>query len=184
MLLKRYKGLSVVNGDGTDVETLKRAGIEVADVLVAAMEVDGANITITQHAKALFGLPQVITFVNNSRNIKIAKRAGADVIICPFQHAVEAFERAIKHVGVATLIHKKDEDYKVVEFLVFPHSPLIGKKLGGLTLPKKCRIGMVRRGSQNLIPDENFSFQAMDKLLIYGTVNDVEKVLKVLEKFK
>jgi trk system potassium uptake protein TrkA len=184
VLLKRYKGLMVVNGDWTNQEILRKAGVEQADVLIAATESDGANIIITELAKTLFGIPSVIAFVNNPSNVKVAKRSGADVVICPIQQAIALFEAHLRRVGVTTLVHKEEENYKAVEFTIMPHSPLVGKRIGELRTPKKCRIGLVRRGLENLMPDETSSLYAMDRLFIYGNSADVDKFVSVLERLK
>jgi trk system potassium uptake protein TrkA len=181
VLSKRHQGISVVNGDGTDPGVLGNPEVRVADVFVAATESDGANIKIAQLAKEL-GIPHVIVFINNARNIPAAKKAGADRILCPTEYVVTLFTEEIKRVGIATLLREEDEDYELVRFTVLPGSPLVGKRLRELDIPEKCRIGMVRRGHENIIPKGDFSFQAMDKLFIYGTIEHVEKLIKLLEK--
>jgi len=184
VLLRRHKGVLVVNGDGTKLEVLEEAGARTADVLVATMESDGANITIAELAKTMFGIPHIIALINNPKNIKAARQAGASRVICPLEHTISLFGDEIKRIGATTLLRREDKDYHVVEFTVLLDSPLVGKKLKELKFPKKCRIGMVRRGYENLIPDENFSFQAADRLFIYGTTSHVESFIRFLERMK
>ena len=47
-------------GDGTDQETLKKAGIEEADAFLAVTEGDNRNVMASQIAKNLFKVPKVI----------------------------------------------------------------------------------------------------------------------------
>lgn len=54
-----YKGKALV-GNGVDVESLKRAGIQEADIFIALTQGDNRNIMAAQIAKHLFNVPRVI----------------------------------------------------------------------------------------------------------------------------
>jgi trk system potassium uptake protein len=54
-----FKGTALV-GDGTDDETLKKAGIEEADVFVAITQGDNRNILSAQIAKYIYKVPKVL----------------------------------------------------------------------------------------------------------------------------
>jgi trk system potassium uptake protein len=54
-----FKGTALV-GDGTDDETLKKAGIEDADAFVAVTQGDNRNILAAQIARNVFRVPKVI----------------------------------------------------------------------------------------------------------------------------
>lgn len=58
----KFKGHKVV-GQGTDVDVLKRAGIEHADVFVSVTDGDNRNIMAAQIAKKVFHVPTVMTRV-------------------------------------------------------------------------------------------------------------------------
>ncbi len=54
-----FKGTALV-GNGTDEESLRRAGIEAADVFVAVTQGDNRNIMATQIVKHIFNVPRVV----------------------------------------------------------------------------------------------------------------------------
>ena len=54
-----FSGTALV-GDGIDEESLKKAGIEKADVFVALTQGDNRNIMATQIAKHIFNVPRVV----------------------------------------------------------------------------------------------------------------------------
>ena len=56
---KGFKGGTLV-GQGTDMDILKRAGIEKADVFVAVTDGDNRNIMAAQIAKEVFGVGTVL----------------------------------------------------------------------------------------------------------------------------
>ena len=54
-----FSGIAMV-GDGTDEEVLKTAGIETADVFIAASKEDERNAMAAQIAKKVFGISRVV----------------------------------------------------------------------------------------------------------------------------
>jgi trk system potassium uptake protein TrkA len=59
-----FKG-AAVRGDGTDEDTLRRAGAEGADVFMALTEGDNRNVMSAQLATEAFGAKQVIAKIND-----------------------------------------------------------------------------------------------------------------------
>jgi trk system potassium uptake protein TrkA len=58
-LAPTFSGTALL-GDGTDQETLKKAGIEQADAFVAVTEGDNRNVMAAQIAQHIFNVPKVI----------------------------------------------------------------------------------------------------------------------------
>ena len=54
-----FKGTALV-GDGTDGDSLRKAGIEEADVFVAVTQGDNRNVMAAQIAKHIFNVPKVV----------------------------------------------------------------------------------------------------------------------------
>jgi trk system potassium uptake protein TrkA len=181
---KQHPNIQTIFGDGTDLETLKKAEAEKADALVAATNSDSVNLVICELAKNKFHIPHVITILNNPRNRNIfEERRIVETIICPTEMATAFFETTVHRHDLITLLHMRGEDYKVVEFIVLPHSQLIGKKISEITIPNTSKIGMVKREGVNIFPDQNFAFSANDRLFIYGTVEGVEKAVETLREY-
>ena len=59
-----FKG-TAVRGDGTDEDTLRRAGAESADLFMALTEGDNRNVMAAQLATEAFGVMQVIAKIND-----------------------------------------------------------------------------------------------------------------------
>lgn len=72
----------VVWGDGTSLEVLYDAGIEQAEVVVAATGKDEENLTICQIAKLNFKVQKTIARINNPKNIQVFKALGVDKTVC------------------------------------------------------------------------------------------------------
>ncbi|RLC69538.1 MAG: TrkA family potassium uptake protein [Chloroflexi bacterium] len=58
-LPRNFKGTALV-GNGLDEETLRKAGIEKADVFISVTQGDNRNVMAAQMAKHIFNVPQVI----------------------------------------------------------------------------------------------------------------------------
>ena len=75
--------------------TLIEAGIEDADVFIASTDGDNTNLVIAQIAQRRFEIPRVIARVLDPARAAWYGEQGLETI-CPTQHAIELFERALE----------------------------------------------------------------------------------------
>jgi len=75
----KFKGLKVV-GPGTDMDVLRRAGIEGADVFVSVTDGDNRNIMAAQIAKRIFGVPQVFTRIYDPSRAAVYAEMGIQTL--------------------------------------------------------------------------------------------------------
>ncbi len=59
-----FAGTEIV-GNGTDEDSLRRAGIEQADAFVSTTRGDNRNVMAAQMAKHVFGVPRVISLIHD-----------------------------------------------------------------------------------------------------------------------
>ncbi len=72
-----------VLGDATNDETLRRAGIERAQVLVAALETDAENLFVTLSGRALQPELFIVARARDEASVAKLSRAGADRVVNP-----------------------------------------------------------------------------------------------------
>jgi trk system potassium uptake protein len=60
--------VSWLEGDACEVSTLRKAGLETADVMVAATGDDEDNLVVSLLAKMEFAVPRVVARVNHPKN--------------------------------------------------------------------------------------------------------------------
>src|SRR5512136_1745561 len=72
-----FNGTALV-GDGTDDETLKKAGIEEADAFVALTQGDNRNIMSAQIAKHIFKVPRVLLRIYDPLRRELYTNLGLD----------------------------------------------------------------------------------------------------------
>jgi trk system potassium uptake protein TrkA len=74
-----FKGTPLV-GDGTDDESLKKAGIEEADAFVAVTQGDNRNVMAAQIAKDVFNVPKVVCRIYDPLREELYHTLGLDTI--------------------------------------------------------------------------------------------------------
>jgi len=75
-------GADVIQGDGTDPEVLKDAGIDNAEIVAAVTGSDEENLVICQIAKLTFNINKTIARVNNPKNMEMFRLLGIDTTVC------------------------------------------------------------------------------------------------------
>ena len=81
-------------GTALEIDALLEAGIERADVFIAATDGDNTNLVIAQVARKRFEVERVIVRVLDPARAQWYAEQGLDTI-CPTQHAIEMFARAL-----------------------------------------------------------------------------------------
>jgi voltage-gated potassium channel len=95
-----------LEGDSTEDEILKQAGIERARALITTLPIDAQNVFIVLTARALNPNMQIISRASEASSVSKLKKAGASNVIMP---------DFIGGTHMATLVSKPD----VVEFIDF-----------------------------------------------------------------
>lgn len=72
--------VSVICGDGCEVSIQEDAGVQQADVFVAATGQDESNLAACEVAARVFDVPRCIARVNSPKNLRIFRRLGIESI--------------------------------------------------------------------------------------------------------
>jgi trk system potassium uptake protein TrkA len=78
-LPKTFKGTAMV-GNGLDEDTLRKAGIEEADVFIAVTEGDNRNVMAAQIAKHIFNVPKVVCRIYDPIREEMYRNLGLETI--------------------------------------------------------------------------------------------------------
>jgi len=78
-LSSSFGGTALI-GDGTDIETLKKAGIEKADAFVAVTQGDNRNVMAAQIAKHIFNINRVICRIYDPLRKELYEAVGLEAI--------------------------------------------------------------------------------------------------------
>ena len=74
-----FKGTALI-GDGTDEDTLRRAGIEEADGFVAVTQGDNRNVLAAQIAKHIFGVEKVVCRIYDPLRRELYSTLGIETV--------------------------------------------------------------------------------------------------------
>jgi trk system potassium uptake protein TrkA len=75
----RFKGTKIV-GPGTDIDVLRRAGVEGADAFFSVTDGDNRNIMAAQIAKNVFNVPRVLTRLYDPNRAQAYQEMGIQTI--------------------------------------------------------------------------------------------------------
>lgn len=81
-------------GDGTDEDSLRRAGIEQMDAFIALTEGDNTNIMAAQIAKSVFKVPKVVCRVYDPTREELYRELGLDTV-CPTALIAESVRKRL-----------------------------------------------------------------------------------------
>ncbi len=168
----------VLHGDATDVELLELEGVGGMDAFVALTEEDDTNLLsalIAKHA----GAKQVITLVNKSEYVPLARRVGLDAAVSPRLSAANAILRLVRRGSVTRVATFKGSDAEAISFEVTDRSPLAGRSLADAHFPKGAIVAAVVRGVEVTVPRGDYVIQPGDSAIVFALPEAVEDVMSL-----
>lgn len=166
----------VIKGDACDAEYLEQAGIEDADIVIAATGDDDDNLVISQLAKVTFNVRKVIARVNNPKNEKIFKVLNVDVPIASTSLIVKIVEEEAAAEELVTIMPISEGRLRIVEMQIPEKSQIHGRKIEELSLPKDCIFVAIERKGEVIIPRGSTVLYSADRIYAI-TTPEKEKVL-------
>ena len=176
-ILDESEGLLVINGDACDVRYLEESGASQADVVLAVTGDDDDNLVICQLAKEIFKVPRTVARVNNPRNEKIFNILGVDASLSYTTIFAKLIEEEAVTGDLVTIQAFKKGKLALVEMDLPSNTPIIGRKISELGLPRDCVLVAVVRGEEIIIPRGSTVLEKND-LIIAFTSLEKEKTLK------
>lgn len=156
---------SVQYGDASELWVLERAGIGDADMVIAVTGDDEDNLLICQMARDKFAIPRVIARCNNPRNRSHFELLG----IRPYVSATDLILRLIEHevpsYGLVHLLDLPDEQLEIIEVLIEEGSPVAGKRVADLDMPRGSLLISILRGGRGTVPTGETVLNAGDEVL-------------------
>lgn len=156
----------VVEGDGTEIAVLEKAGIARADYVMAVTGDDEDNIIISQIAGDKYGVENVIARVNDPRNEQTFNLLGVQSTVNPVSNILSLVEHRLPRHRILSLLTFEEENVKVVESILAEDSHIVGQKLSDIRFPPGTLLAMIFRQHQAIVPYGDVVLQAEDHLII------------------
>lgn len=171
-----------VHGNGATRQIQLEAGVDKADLLIAATSTDELNMLCCLLAKKL-GAKNTIARIRNPEYMSqlhlLQEQLGLSLAINPELATAAAIARVIKFPPAVQVDTFAKGRVELVEFWLPDHSPIIGKRLMDLPMKpeNKVLICAVDRGGDVFIPGGPFVIERGDKLHITGETRVISRFL-------
>ena len=167
-----------VLGDACEVSILEESGIEQCDVVIAATGDDKANLVVSLLAKTEFAVRRVVARVNNPANEWLFTDAwGVDVAVSTPRMLAAMVEEAVSVGDLVRLMTFRQSNANLVELTLPAETPLAGKPVSDLTLPRDAALVTILRGDRVIVPQPEDPLEPGDELLFVAT-SDVEPEIR------
>lgn len=176
----RNQGLTVREGDGTNIEFLRQSGAEQSKVIVAATGDDDTNLLVAQLAESTFDVQTVITRVNKPDNVGAFEELGVQTI-SDSSSTAWAIDNLIERPALSRWMTELGRSGDVQEIEVTDEN-LVDRTIGELNeeLPEGCMIALVTRDKENTVPETNHRVEYGDHLTVLGRTDSVHEAIDQL----
>lgn len=179
--------ITAILGSSTDVDTLREAGAETADLIVAVTAMDEINILSCYAAKKL-GAAHTIARVRNPEYSAFMNLMQSEInlsmTINPEYATAKEISRILKFPIAAKVDTFCGGRVEIAEFTVLADSPLCDLSL--FDMREKFNIKLlvcgVRRGNEVYIPSGNFVIKKNDTICVSAADEELAKFFKLTAK--
>ncbi len=172
---------SVILGNATELECLQYAHTEDAEVFIAVTGRDEDNLIACQLAKRTFNVPKTIARSNNPNNAEVLKRLGVDFVLCDSEIITRVIEQEADSAGAYLVATLNGGNAGIYEYVISASSPICGKAIVNIELPRSSLIVSVVRGRETIIPRGGTQILAGDKVVVLTTAESAKTVQKAIK---
>ncbi|WP_206488318.1 TrkA family potassium uptake protein [Rhodococcus sp. KRD162] len=167
-----------VLADACELSLLETAELQNYDVVIAATGDDKANLVLSLLAKTEFGVDRVVARVNDPRNEWLFDAAwGVDVAVSTPRMLASLVEEAVSVGDLVHLMTFRKGQANLVEITLPENTPLAGKPVRKLRLPRDAALVTILRGGRVIVPQSDDPLEGGDELL-FVAAKEVENELR------
>ncbi len=158
--------IPIINGDGSNINILRKANAKNADILVALTGKDEDNFICCQLAKNKFKIKTTIAKINNPKNMDIIKKLAADIVVSNTDTLSNIITQQLNAIHYHFMTHFTKGDTAIVEFIVSENSYMNNKKICEINWPKDTLVVAISREEKSIVPSGNTVLKANDNVVI------------------
>ncbi|HTL86787.1 MAG TPA: NAD-binding protein [Acidimicrobiia bacterium] len=179
--VQKANGVDWLVADACEVSSLRAAGLERCDVVVAATGDDEDNLVISLLAKQEFGVPRVVARVNHPENEWLFNENwGVDIPVST-PHLISALVDEAVSVGrLVRILQFEGGQVRLVEVTLADDAPIVDKAIRDLDIPRDATIVAVIRGEHVVMPRGDTVFEAGDEVLAMVTGDSEADVRQIM----
>jgi trk system potassium uptake protein TrkA len=179
--LPTISGLEVFVGDACEVSTLKEAGLERCDVIVAATGDDEDNLVVSLLAKQEFAVPRVIARVNHPKNQWMFNATwGGDIAVSTPHLITSLVDEAVSVGRLVRLFQLEGGQVGLVEVTLADDSPVADRAIRDLDVPRDATFVAIIRDDHVVIARGDTVLQTGDEVMALVTPESEDAVRQML----
>ena len=175
----------VLVGDAADEELLLEENIDSVDVFCSVTNAEEANILSAMLAKRL-GAHKVMALINRPSYAELVESGTIDIAISPQQVTIGSLLAHVRRgdvVKVHSLRRGAAEAIEAVAHGSEGNSPVVGKKIEDIELPRGSAIVAIVRNDQVIIAHHDTVVETDDHVILFLTdrrkIENIEKLFQV-----
>ncbi|MBM4306611.1 MAG: Trk system potassium transporter TrkA [Deltaproteobacteria bacterium] len=181
--------VSVIEGNASSQNVLKEAGIESADMLIAASGVDEINLIACMVASKM-GVKRKIARVRNpdyyeKSSILKPEDLGVDLFIHPEEEVIEEITRLLMRASASEVVEFENGKILVVGLKLDSHCPNLNKPLKEVGMEEErrnIRVVAMLKGEKTIIPTGEDYFSKNDQIFVITKRESLSHVLSLSGK--
>ena len=167
-------------GSATNPDTLREAGAESADVLMAVTESDEVNMICALAARRL-GAKYIVARIRDPEYLAqtefLREAIGLSVIVNPEYELAKEISRILRFPSAVRVETFSKGSVEMLDYRVPEGSPLNGLNLREIArrFDTKVLVTVVERGDEASIPHGDFTLHSGDKLCLMGESREMQR---------
>jgi len=175
------EGIEWYIADACEVSSLREAGLERCDVVIAATGDDEDNLVVSLLAKTEFAVPRVIARVNHPKNEWLFNENwGVDLSVSTPHLITALVEEAVTVGRLVRILQFEGGQARLVEATLAEDSPAVAKAISEVDVPRSATFVAVVRDEHVIMPRGDTVFAAGDEVLAMVTPESEEEVRRIL----
>ena len=184
--LQEKLDIRTVLGHASHPETLIRAGIEDADLLIALTNSDETNMIACQIGYSLFNTPTKVARVRAADYLSHPElfqreHTPIDVLISPEKLVTDHLQRLIEYPGALQVLDFADGRVQLVATRAVRQGKLVGKALknlpGELPAGVDARVAAIFRRDETIIPEGETIIEVDDIVFFIAPTDEIREVM-------
>jgi trk/ktr system potassium uptake protein len=174
-------GLEVIVADACEVSSLKEAGLERCDVVVAATGDDEDNLVVSLLAKQEFAVPRVIARVNHPKNEWLFNETwGVDISVSTPHLITALVDEAVSVGRLVRLFQLERGQVQLVEVTLADDAPVANQEIRNIDVPRDATLVAIVRDEHVVMARGDTLLLPGDEVLALVTHDSEEPVRRML----
>ncbi len=165
----------VLQGDGTNDDLLKEAGVNNSDYFISLTRDDEVNILGSLLANDM-GCRKVAVISRKPQYNNVIKRVGIGEVVSPLMITVNEILQFVGKGNIFSTAIIEDGKARLVQLMAGKNSQVVKQPLKKIKFPSGSLVGLIIREENVIIPKGSEQIRANDKVILVTTPGNIKKI--------